>query len=585
MRRFLRRNGRFLLVFSMSLFVAVTFAACGGSQPTQTSSSPGSPVAQTAGSDTLKLLYWQAPTILNPHLSTGFKDAEASRLTLEPLASYDNAGQLVLFLAAEVPTRENGGLSADGKSVTWKLKPEVKWSDGSPFTADDVVFTHKFIVDPKAGTVTTATYDTIQTVEAVDPQTVKITFKDVNPAWSLPFVGTEGMILPKHQYEAYQGEKAREAAANLKPVGTGPFRVVEFKPGDTVVYEANPEYRDASNVFFKRVELKGGGDAASAARAVLQTGDADFAYNLQVEAPILEQLLAAGKGQVTANFGPLAERILLNLSDPTREMDGERSSMKAPHPFLSDLKVRQAFNLAIDRDTIATQLYGRTGKPTANFLVSPEAYNSTNTSYKFDLERAKGLLDEAGWKDTNGDGVRDKDGVEMKILFQTSVNPLRQKTQEIVKQGLQQVGAEVELKSIDPSIFFDSDPANQDNTAKFYADFQLFTTGNTSPDPGSYMKSYLCSEIPQKANNWSKDNVSRHCNPEYDALWSQAARELNPDKRRQLFIQMNDLLVNQAVVFPIVHRAETAGVSNQLEGVDLTPWDLNTWNIATWKRK
>lgn len=585
-RRIVRQWWRtFLPLVVGSCLCTLLLAACDRSP----SVSPRSPAAQTsaepaATSDTLKLLYWQAPTILNPHLSIGLKDLEASRLTLEPLASYNSQGELVLFLAAEVPTATNGGLAADGRSVTWKLKPGIKWSDGEPFTAADVVFTHQFLTDPAVAAISAATYNTIERVDAIDETTVKITFKDVNPAWAQVFVGTEGMILPQHLYAQYSGVKSREAPANLMPVGTGAYRVVDFKPGDSVIYEANPNYRDAGKPFFKRVELKGGGDAASAARAVLQTGDADFGYNLQVEAPILEPLIAAGNGGVTANFGPQVERILVNLSDPNKEVNGERSSIKAPHPFLSDIKVRQAFNLAIARDAIAQQLYGRTGKPTANFLVSPDPFNSPNTVYKYDLDAAKALLDQAGWTDTNGNGTRDKNGVEMTVLFQTSVNPLRQKTQEVVKQSLESIGVEVELKSTDASIFFDGEPANTDNSLHFYADLQMFTTGNTGPDPGTYMKSYLCSEISQKSNNWSKDNVSRYCNPDYDALWAKSATELDPEKHRQLMIQMNDLLVNEAVVFPIVHRAETAGVSNALTGVDLTPWDLNTWNVADWAR-
>lgn len=572
----------FIPLILISLVCALLFSACGGS-PSSLSSSP----AQSPPDTVLRLLYWQAPTILNPHLSNGFKDAEASRLTLEPLASYDNAGQLVLFLAAEEPTLDNGGVSADGRSVTWKLKQGVKWSDGEPFTAADVVFTYDFLTNPDTGAISAGTYTIIESVEAIDDYTVKVTFKEVNPAWGNVFVGTEGMILPKHEYADFVGAKSREAPANLLPVGTGPFRVTEFKPGDVVLYEANPNYREAraGKPFFQRIELKGGGDATSAARAVLQTGDADFAYNLQVEAPVLDPLEAAGQGAVVANFGSLVERILLNFSDPRTEVEGERSSAKSSHPFLSDKRVRQALNLAIDRDSIATQLYGKTGKPTANFLVSPASFNSSNTRYKFDLAEAAVLLDQAAWKDTNGNGTRDQNGVEMQILFQTSVNPLRQKTQEIVKQAFQSIGIGVELKSIDASIFFSGDPANPDSSNHFYADLQLFTTGNTNPDPGAYMKTYLCSEMAQKANNWSKENLSRYCNPAFDALWQQSTTELDPEKRRQLFIQMNDLLVEEAAVLPLVHRAETAGVGKHLAGVDLTPWDLNTWNSAEWTRK
>lgn len=588
MVKFLRRR-QYLLLSLVALLCVGLFAACGVPPSTQTITTPSPASADNASNptanDTLKLLYWQAPTILNPHLSNGLKDLEASRLTLEPLATYNSAGELIPVLAAEVPTQENGGVAADGRSVTWNLKPGVKWSDGTPFTAADVVFTYQYLTNPDVAAISAGTYAIIDNVEAIADTTVKISFKQVNPAWSLVFVGTEGMVLPRHKFKEFAGANAREAPANLLPVGTGPYRVVEFKPGDVVIYEANPNYREADKLGFQRVELKGGGDAASAARAVLQTGDADFGYNLQVEAPVLEPLLKAGKGQVTQSFGPLVERILVNMSDPNREVNGERSQKDIPHPFFSDLKVRQAFNLAIDRDAIATQLYGRAGKATANFLVSPTPYNSPNTRYRYDLEAAQKLLDQAGWVDSNGNGTRDKNGVEMNVLFQTSVNPLRQKTQEIVKQSLERIGVRVELKSVDASIFFASDPANPDTSSKFYADLQMYTTGNTNPDPASYMKSYLCSEIAQKANHWSKDNVSRYCNPAYDALWNQAATELDPEKRRQLFIQMNDLLVNEAVVFPIVHRADTSGVSDRLTGVNLTPWDLNTWNIADWKRK
>ncbi|MFP4006862.1 MAG: peptide ABC transporter substrate-binding protein [Spirulinaceae cyanobacterium] len=542
-------------------------------------------VTTTGDSNTLRLLYWQAPTILNPHLSTGFKDSEASRITLEPLASFDNNGEMIPFLAAEIPTLENGGLAEDGRSVTWKLKPDLTWSDGEPFTAEDVVFTFEFITNPDVGTTTAGTYEVIESVEALDSETVKVNFKQPNPAWYLNFVGTEGMILPKHIYEEYNNTNARQAPANLTPIGTGAFRVVEFKPGDTVVYEANPNYRDAENVGFQRIELKGGGDATSAARAVLQTGDADFAYNLQLEAPVLQELANAGQGEVVTIPNSLVERILINQTNPNEEVNGERSSLEAPHPFLTDENVRQAFNLAIDRDSIANQLYGPTGDATANFLVLPEEFRSSNTRYEFDLEQAAALLDEAGWVDSNNNGTRDKDGTEMTIIFQTSVNPVRQKTQEIVKQALEEIGVGVELRSIDASIFFSGDPASTDTTERFQADLQMFTTGNTNPDPGSYMQTYTCNQIPQQENNWTGDNVSRYCNPEYDQLWEASSQELDPEVRRQIFIEMNDMLVDNIIVMPIVDRAEVVGVSNTIEGLELTPWDLNTWKIAEWKRQ
>lgn len=567
---------RFISRFCVSLGLTIAIAACGS--PTGTSNQQDSSI--------LKLLYWQAPTILNPHLSTGFKDAEASRITLEPLASFDNEGNLIPLLAESIPTVDDGGVATDGKSVTWKLKQDVKWSDGEPFTAEDVVFTYNFLSNPKVGAVSAGTYEVVASVEAIDDYTVKVNFKEVNPAWSLVFVGGEGMILPQHIYQSYSGANARSAPANLKPIGTGAYRVVDFRPGDTVIYEPNPEFRQVEQLGFERIELKGGGDATSAARAVLQTGDADFAYNLQVEAPVLDKLAAAGAGKVVSNYGAQMERILINFSDPNQiAPSGERSSIDFPHPFLSDRTVRQALSLAIDRDTISEQLYGVTGKATPNFLVAPPEYASTNTSYEYNLDQAKQLLDETGWKDSNGDGIRDQDGVEMQIVFQTSVNPLRQKTQAVVKQGLQSVGVGVELKNIDPSVYFSSDPSNNDTVEHFYADLQMYTTGNSSPDPTAYMNFMTCKQIPQKANNWSGDNSSRYCNREYDCLLQAASQELDPQKRNQLFIEMNDLLIKDTVVIPLVHRADVMAFGNSITGYKPTAWDMQTWNIMNWKRE
>ena len=553
---------------------AAVLTSCGGGTGSGTGGDP----------TTLKLLYWQAPTILNPHLATGFKDFDGARIAYEPLATYDHDGQLVPFLAAEIPSTENGGLAADGTSVTWTLKEGIQWSDGKPFTADDVVFTYEYLSNPDVAATTTADYADVKSVEAIDDTTVKVTFKQPTPAWSLPFVGLNGAILPRHIFEPYNGTNAKQSPANVKPIGTGPYQVTEFRSGDIIIYEPNPYFRDP--VPFKRIELKGGGDAASAARAVLQTGDADYAYNPQVEAPILKQLQAGGKGRLDLAFGSDIERIYFNFTDPNRQTaDGERSALEFPHPLFRDREVREAFSLAIDREAIAQQLYGPTGKAAVNILVSPEPFNSPNTDYRHDPEAAAELLDRAGWKDTNNNGTRDKNGLEMTVTFITSVNPLRQKTQEIVKQNLGAIGVGVELKTVDAGVYFSGDPASGDTVNRFEADLQMFTTGNSSPDPGAYMKWWTCDEIVTKANEWSLSNYARYCNPEYDRLWTASTVELDADQRRALFIQMNDLLIQGDIaLIPLVRRASVGAVSNRLEGVELTPWDSDTWNIKDWKR-
>ncbi|MDY6784738.1 MAG: peptide ABC transporter substrate-binding protein [Cyanobacteriota bacterium] len=576
----------FFPLFLASVVCVFILSACNTEVARDASSSSSQPTQTITEDDkVLRLLYWQAPTILNPHLATGFKDYDGARISYEPLASYDNEGKLILFLAQTVPTVDNGGLDPQGKWVIWQLKSGIEWSDGKPFTAEDVAFTYQYLSNPEVAASTLENYTAVDSVEVLDELAVKVNFKEITPGWSVPFTGQSGLIIPKHIFEEYNGKNAREAPENLSSVGTGPYKVVEFKPGDLIVLQTNEFFREGTEQLFDRVEVKGGGDATSAARAVLQTGDADFAYNLQVEAPILKELEAAGKGKLLTNFGSNVERILFNFTDPNRGTDsGERSSIKFPHPFFSDRAVRNAFNLAIDRQTITEQLYGSTGRPTAQLLVAPIGVKSEQLSYEYSIEEANKLLDDAGWQDSNNDGTRDKNGVEMKVLFQTSVNSVRQKTQEVIKQSLEQIGVGVELKTIDPSIFFSGDPATTETVNSFYADLQMFSTGNDSPDPGAYMKWWTCDEAAQEENSWQKPNYARYCNPEYDELWQQSTTELDSSKRAEIFKQMDRFLYEDAALIPIVNRANVHGTSATLEGVELTPWDANTWDIKNWRK-
>src|SRR5438477_1539852 len=349
------------------------------------------------GGGHLKVLWWQGATLLNPHFAVGTKDQDGSRFFYEPLAGWDANGNLKPCLAESIPGREDGTLAADGKSVTWKLKKGVTWHDGKPFTADDVVFNWQYASDPAAAATTSATYKDVK-VEKVDDHTVKVLFDAPTPFWALAFVGTQGMILPKHLFADYMGAKSRDAPTNLKPVGTGPYLFVDFKPGDLVLAKRNPDYHMPNRPYFDTLEVKGGGDAVSAARAVLQTGEYDYAWNMLVEDEILQRLESAGKGKVTITPSGNVEFIMLNATDPWTEVDGERASVKTKHPLFNDPAVRQAIRLLIDRTSIEKFIYGRTGVATANFVNNPDRFRSKNTRFEFSIEKANAILEAAGWK-------------------------------------------------------------------------------------------------------------------------------------------------------------------------------------------
>ena len=331
--------------------------------------------------------------------------------------------------------------------------------------------------------------------------------------------------------------------------------------------------------------MKGGGDAVSAARAVLQTGEYDYAWNLQVEDEILSRLEKSGsaKGHIEIVKGGAIEHIQLNSTDPWTEVDGEYSSAKTKHPLFSDPAVRQALKLLVDRASVEAHIYGRTGIATGNFVNNPPRFVSKNTSWEFNIDKANQLLDEAGWR-RGPDGIRAKDGKKLKLVFQTLINAPRQKTQAIVKQACQKAGIEMELKSVTASVYFSSDTGNPDTYRHFSVDMQMYTTNLAAPDPETFMRQFVSWEIAAKANKWQGRNIVRWHNEEYDKAFRSAEGELDPVKRAALFIQMNDLVVNDAAVIPVVYRLGVSGMSHQLRAT-LSGWDNTFRDLKNWYRQ
>ncbi len=534
----------------------------------------------------VNILYSQAVSILNPYLSGGTKDIDASSMVVEPLAGYDENGNMVPKLVDEIPTVANGGVSEDLTTITWRLSEGLVWSDGSAVTSADVVFTANYCMDETGGCQQLSKFGGVKSVEAVDDLTVRITFDSPKPFPYGPFVGATTPVLQAAQFAGCSGEAAPTCTEqNFGPIGTGPFVVTEFRANDAISLEANPNYRVAGQPAFATVNFKGGGSADAAARAVLETGEFDYAWNLQVAPEIIVDMEAKGIGHVVSGFGPLVERLMINLTDPSADLGDERSTVAHPHPFMSDMAVRQALSMAIDRPLLVEIGYGKAGKVTCNVLPSPAIYDSPNNPgcEVQDIDGANAMLDAAGWV-MGSDGVRAKDGVRLSILYQTSTNPIRQDFQALIKQWWAEIGVETELKNVDAAVFFGGDQSSPDTFQKLFADVEMYANTFDGTDPEAYMGSWRCSEIPSPENAWLGSNMPRFCDPAYDAMVDEMSGTADVNERARLAIAMNDMLMQSYTIIPLVHRGNVAGVANSLDGVRLNVWDSDLWNLAEWSR-
>ncbi|MBU6334840.1 MAG: peptide ABC transporter substrate-binding protein [Chloroflexi bacterium] len=579
------------------LATLLLLSACGG-QAAPPAPPPVVTTMPTASGDddaarTLTIISTTAPKQFNPHLTSASRDFAVARLIYEPLASLDRDAQLVPILAREVPSVAAGTLDPDYRWVIWRLKSGVAWSDGAPFSADDVRFTFQFLTDEAMKSDSQPTYGDVQSVEVIDPLTVRVNFNKPVLNWNQIFTGFRGSILPAHRFAAYLAAGDRDGAAQAEPLGTGPYRFRERRAAETLffaqelvtterfIFDANPSYHQPGKPWFRHIVLRTGFTADEAARLVLapnMTGSADYAWSLASSREFLTELAGRGSGTLLANLGPFVERIALNLTDPTPRTGPPSSPESTTAGYvLADVRVRQAIALAIDRARILT-LFPPGSELTSNIVVYPERFHSMRPELSYDPARAAALLDEAGWL-AGVDGVRRRDGVPLRLTFQVNESGVRLATQQIVVESLRAIGIQVDAIVVPPRLSYSSE------IRRFAAHLEQFNWGSTGPDPIGLLADWTCDEIPREADGWAgANNFSRYCDPRFDELLRTARAEADPEQRRQLIIALNDMIMDSAVVVPLVRRADPSAVSRTITGVDLTPWDADLWNVQDWRR-
>ncbi len=539
--------------------------------------------------EVLTILYWQAPTLPFPYQASGTKDRDAGAIILEPLAVIDPDGNLVPRLAVEIPSRENGGITDGGRTITWRLRENLTWSDGSPLTANDVVFTWRYCTTAEIGCFSLNTFERFTSVTAINDREVLMTLDRADPRPELLMAGAGIPIISEAQFaDCLAGDPPNCDDEHLMPIGSGPYRVVETIPNERIVYERNPNYWDG-RPHFDRVVLIGGGDAESNAQAALVEGTADYAWNLQVTPDQLDAWQEDGVGELVIAFASDVERIVVNQTNPypinpddaSEYLDGANH-----HPVLTFTPIRKAMSMAIDRQQIAGELYGTAGVATCNLVTAPSRFVSDRNDECLvqDIEGAKALLDENGIVDSDGDGIREYSGVPLSLTFQTTANAVREGTFALIQGWWAEIGIESTLMTHDASIFFGGDPAEHtESYRRFIADVQMYTTGS-GLDPQGYLSTYRCDDIQSRDNLWAEDNNARLCSQAYDWVFSQLEAAGSEMERQAAIRALNDAIVRPAYEIPLVLRGLVSAKANGLHGVRMNAWDSELWNIAEWHR-
>lgn len=541
-------------------------------QPTEAAAQPTEAVAQpteapTQAPETRKVatfIWTQEFDTLNPYYTNMWFSQVTQQLWLPWPWEFDENNEAFPRLVTEIPSVENGGISEDGTTITLNLRDDVKWSDNEPLTSDDFIFTYEMNIDPKNTVATTYPYDQVASMEAPDDHTVVMKFDEPFASWLATF--WKG-ILPAHILRpVYESEGTIDNAEwNLAPtVGLGPYVFSEWESGSYARFVVNDNYwgelPKIDEIFFRFVP-----DDASQV-AALKAGDGDLgafiAYN---DVPTLQD---AG----------------LNIMiEPSGFNEGWFFLINADrgHPALLDANVRKAIAMAFDRESLNKDLLlGLTNVP-ASFWDSLPFYNTPPLeNIPYDPEAAKQLLDDAGWIDTNGDGVRDKDGVELELSYGTTIREIRQDTQAVAQQQLAEVGIKVDLQTYDPDIFFsgygDGGPA-----ATGQLDIAEYSDGPQFPDPDQYY--WLCDEIPSDdypdGGNWQF-----LCDEELDALFKQEVTQVDDKARQETFAQINQIFHDQVYwlglwqdpdVWAVASRLENAKFSGVTPFFSITEWDLS----------
>jgi peptide/nickel transport system substrate-binding protein len=560
-----------ILVFVV-LLIATTLSGC-----------QNAPSTTAPEQKSITIVIPEDPPSFNPIIVDSGYDALVMELVMLGLSDIDPDGKVFPELAAELPSVENGDVVVDEAagtmSVTWKMRQDVQWADGKPVTANDVIFTYDAIVNPETGGWIPG-IDNIDSVEKVNDYTFVVNYNAIYPAYLTQFGGEQVGIWPAHYCDASQGFASWDCAR--KPLSDGPFVLSEWVNGDHMTFVRNENYFEKGKPSIDKINVNIVPDQ-TVRKTMLINGDADL--DMWTTEPIIADL--KGNPNVEVNPSPtnrFVMRIFFNLA-----AKGTTDPVATPHPILSDIRVRQAIRAAIDVDTISKEFFLGYAKPAWTEFFRPPYVCNNIPRPKFDPAAASALLDEAGWKDTDGDGIREcrgcktaEDGYKMEMEFITYSEygePLTL-TQQFIAEQLGKIGIKLKLTVVEGSVLWAaSTDGGIEQNGNF--DMDIWDDGYSGVDPTNYLTSYYASAsaVPDAGYNFG-----RWSNPEFETLLS-GVYTLDEQQRKDDFCKMGAILEKDLPELLLFTAINADAHSSRLQNVQSTTNDLVTWNSADWTLK
>lgn len=498
----------------------------------------------------------QEPGQLNDFFN-GQSGSFISVLAVDPLFIPDAEGDYLPVLAAEVPTLDNGGISPDFLTITYKLRDGVTWSDGEPFTAEDIKFTFDVYQDPGSTPSVAAAYDAIESVTVLDPLTAEVKMTEVNPG----YLELWQNVLPRHRFDT-TAVTIEHPQARI-PLGTGPFVIADWRTGAEILFERNPNYREPNKPYLDGITVRITPEK-EAAIASFVAGDLDYLYFIVTgDLPTLTGAEADGEGVVVAlrEGGAAVEWLWLNL--------GTAGNPDEPHPILGDPSVREAMDYAIDRQAIIDEILGGFGSLTGSFIFAGWAAVDLPVT-PYDPDRARQILETAGWTEGDG-GIREKDGVRASLRFQTIAGDLtRELYQQLIQQNLADVGIEVTIENVPSNTIFGS---YEEGGLLARGDYDLvMSRDGYDVEPVNWVALFTTEQIPS-AEFPGRFTYSFYSNPEFDRIAAEASSTLDREVRQELYAELVRIFAADRPALPLYRSASADAWRDRLVGIESRYFD------------